>query len=65
MLGNGIRTIQYEADQMSGAFKITKSIGKRDVDVNDFYMLDNENIGIIIELPVIEAGTNLDHLRLG
>jgi ubiquitin-protein ligase len=57
VLGNGIRTIQYEADQMSGAFKITKSIGERDVDVNDFYMLDNENIGIIIELPVIELQT--------
>ena len=57
VLGNGTRTIRYEADQMSGVFKLTKSIGERDVDVNDFYMLDNGNIGIIIELPVIELQT--------
>jgi ubiquitin-protein ligase len=42
---------------MSGVFKLTKSIGERDVDVDDFYVLDNGNIGIIIELPVIELQT--------
>ncbi len=38
--------MQYEANQISGVFRITKSIGERDIDVNDFCILDNGNIGI-------------------
>jgi hypothetical protein len=49
--------MQYEADQISGVFKISKSIGERDIDVNDFCILDNGNIGIIIDLSVIELQT--------
>ncbi len=49
--------MQYEVNQISGLFRITKSIGERDIDVNDFCILDNGNIGIMIDLPVIELQT--------
>ncbi len=51
VLGEGTRTIEYEANQISVVFKMKTALGERDVDPSDFEVLDNGNIGISIDLP--------------
>jgi hypothetical protein len=54
VLGNGSRNIQYEAYEISGVFKAHKTMGERDVNINDFCILDNRNIGLLVEIPITE-----------
>jgi ubiquitin-protein ligase len=49
--GNGQRSIEYEASQLSGVIRIPTLFGERDVNVSDFSILDNGNIGIEIIQP--------------
>jgi ubiquitin-protein ligase len=51
ILGNGRRSIEYEASQLSGVIRIPTPFGERDVNVSDFSKLDNGNIGIEIMQP--------------
>jgi len=46
VLGNGDRSIQYEANEIAGAFK-SNSKWK-------FHIMDNGNTGLLLELPVTQ-----------
>lgn len=46
VLGNGDRRIQYEANEIAGAFKLNSGL--------KFHIMDNGNIGVVLELPVTQ-----------
>jgi hypothetical protein len=46
VLGNGDRSIQYEANEIAGAFKLNSGL--------KFHVMDNGNIGVVLELPVTQ-----------
>jgi len=46
-----IRSVEYEAYELSGVFRAPTPFGERDINVNDFCILNNGNIGIEIKQP--------------
>ena len=52
VLGNETRTLEYEADQISGVIQLSKTLGQRDVKSNDFEVGNNGNVYLTINLPI-------------
>ena len=46
VLGNGDRRIQYEANEIAGAFELNSGW--------KFHVMDNGNVGLVVELPVTQ-----------
>ena len=46
VLGNGDRSIQYEANEIAGAFELNSGW--------KFHIMENDNIGLVLELPVTQ-----------
>jgi len=46
VLGNGERSIQYEANEIAGAFELNSGW--------KFHIMENGNIGLVVELPVTQ-----------
>ena len=46
VLGNGDRSIQYEANEIAGAFDLNSGW--------KFHIMDNGNMGLVVELPVTQ-----------
>jgi ubiquitin-protein ligase len=46
VLGNGDRSVQYEANEIAGAFKLNSRW--------KFHIMDNGNTGVVLELPVTQ-----------
>ena len=46
VLGNGDRSIQYEANEIAGAFELNSGW--------KFHIMDNDNIGLVLELPITQ-----------